>query len=186
MLDVHGRLLFIGRSTPRGLPGCPGTAFLIFGQNADPGCLGGWVGPGPAGPRKIFETFCMGVGFFFGGAGWVKIPTPQAGGSAWVGRQDPKVPGWDPPLPGLVKRSLVHRFQKKNYTVTVRRNWCREPVPAPNVYALNFLQHTSAITPEFKARGIPTSYRLTCFIGRVKNAEMQHQQGGESMKRSGF
>ncbi len=59
-----------------GLSGCPGTAFPILGQNADPG--GAWVGLWPAGPRKIFETFFMGVGKNFGLGGSKYQPKKEA------------------------------------------------------------------------------------------------------------
>ncbi len=74
------------------MPGCPGTAFPILGQNADPpqeGCLGGWLRP--AGLGKFFETFCMGVCRILGlGGSKYRPPPPGGSGSGWAGRPGPR------------------------------------------------------------------------------------------------
>ncbi len=70
MPRMLARLLFSGRSTPPrgGVPGCPGTAFPIFGQNANPP-PGGWVQARRA-PENFLRPFVW---------EWVKF-------WAWVGQ----------------------------------------------------------------------------------------------------
>ncbi len=70
-----------------------------------PGCLGGWVVPGPAGPRNFFETFYIGVGKILG-LGGSKYRPPGGGGGVvgGPGRPGPKSARVGPP--GSVKRSL--------------------------------------------------------------------------------
>ncbi len=63
----------------------------------------GWsvVGPGAEGPRKNFETFCMGVGKFFAWVG--QNNNPKGGGCGWAGRPGPRSAWVDPP-PGVSKK----------------------------------------------------------------------------------
>ncbi len=77
-LRDEGRLLFSRRSTPRG---CPGTAFLILDQNADPGTRG-------RRPEEFLRPFVW---------EWVKFwvwvgqnPNPQGVVGGWASRPEPR------------------------------------------------------------------------------------------------